>query len=63
MKISERTKRLLTWWQLRIQKSHEEIKEKNVTGNNTTTHSTNGNSMGSKDKERQRVKKGEEQYD
>ena len=59
-KFSERTKRLLNWWQLRIEKSHEEIKEKNVTGNNTTTHSTISDSVGSKDKERQRVEKGEE---
>ena len=60
MKISERTKRLLNWWQLRIEKSREETKEKNVTGNDTTTRSTTSDSMGSKDKERQRVKKGEE---
>ena len=60
MKISERTKRLLNWWQLRIQKSREETKEKNVERNNTTTHSTTSNSMGSKDKERQRVKEGKE---
>ena len=60
MKISERTKRLLNWWQLRIEKSREETKEKNVTGNDSTATSTNGNSMGNKDKERQRVKKGEE---
>jgi hypothetical protein len=53
MKISERTKRLLNWWQLRIQKSHEETKEKNVERNDTTTHSTISDSMGSKDKERQ----------
>ena len=60
MKISERTKRLLDWWQLHIQKSREETKEKNVERNDSTVTSTNGNSMGSKDKERQRVKKGEE---
>ena len=60
MKISERTKRLLTWWQLRIQKSHEETKEKNVTGNDTTATSTDGVCMGSKDKERQRIKEGKE---
>ena len=60
MKISERTKRLLNWWQLRIEKSREETKEKNVERNNTTTHSTTSNSMGSKDKERQRVKEGKE---
>ena len=60
MPFSERTKRLLTWWQLHIQKSREEIKEKNVTRNDTTTHSTISNGVGSKDKERQRVEKGEE---
>ena len=60
MPFSERTKRLLTWWQLHIQKSREETKEKNVTGNDTTTHSTISDSMGSKDKERQRVKEGKE---
>ena len=59
MKISERTKRLLNWWQLRIEKSREEIKEKNVTRNDTTTHSTTSDSMGSKDKERQSIKEGE----
>ena len=35
MEISERTKRLLNWWQLRIEKSREEIKEKNVARNDT----------------------------
>ena len=60
MKISERTKRLLNWWQLRIEKSREETKEKNVERNDSTVDSTNGIRMGSKDKERQRVKKGEE---
>ena len=59
MTFSDRTKRLLNWWQLRIEKSREEIKEKNVTGNDTTTHSTISNGMGSKDKERQRIKEGE----
>jgi len=58
-KFSDRTKRLLNWWQLRIEKSHEEIKEKNVTGNDTTTHSTISDSMGSKDKQRQPIKEGE----
>ena len=60
MKISERTKRLLNWWQLRIEKSREETKEKNVERNDSTADSANGIRMGSKDKERQRVKKGEE---
>ena len=58
-KFSERTKRLLNWWQLHIQKSREEIKEKNVTGNDTTTHSTISDSVGSKDKQRQPIKEGE----
>ena len=56
MPLSNRTKRLLNWWQLRIEKSHEEIKEKNVTGNDTTTHSTISDGMGNEDKERQRIK-------
>ena len=60
MKISERTKRLLNWWQLRIEKSREETKEKNVERNDSTADSTNGICMGSKDKERQSVKEGEE---
>ena len=33
MKISESTKRLLDWWQLRIEKSRKESKE-NVESNN-----------------------------
>ena len=59
MTFTDRTKRLLNWWQLRIEKSHEEIKEKNVERNDTTTHSTISNGMGSKDKERQSIKEGE----
>ena len=59
MTFSDRTKRLLNWWQLRIEKSREEIKEKNVTRNDTTTHSTISDSMGSKDKQRQPIKEGE----
>jgi hypothetical protein len=59
MKISERTKRLLNWWQLHIQKSREETKEKNVTGNDTTATSTDGVCMGSKDKQGQSIKEGE----
>ena len=51
MKISERTKRLLEWWQLRIQKSHEETKE-NVKGNDTATDSTVSVHMGSEDNAR-----------
>jgi hypothetical protein len=60
MAFTDRTKRLLTWWQLHIQKSHEETKEKNVTGNDTIAHSTISNGMGNKDNERQRVKEGKE---
>ena len=60
MPLSKRFKSLLNWWELRIEKTREEIKEKNVERNDTTTHSTTSDSMGSKDKERQRVKKGEE---
>jgi len=51
MKISERTKRLLEWWKLRIEKSHEETKE-NVKGNDTTVDSTVSVHMGSEDNER-----------
>jgi len=50
-KFSERTKRLLEWWQLRIEKSHEETKE-NVERNNTATPSTTSVCMGGKDNER-----------
>ena len=60
MPLSKRFKSLLNWWELRIEKTREEIKEKNVERNDTTTHSTTSDSVGSKDKERQRVKKGEE---
>tara|TARA_B100000131_G_scaffold298088_1_gene317388 strand:- start:1105 stop:1281 length:177 start_codon:yes stop_codon:yes gene_type:complete len=52
MGISERTKRLLNWWQLRIEKSREETKEKNVERNDTATDSTVSVCMGSKDNER-----------
>ena len=52
MKFSERTKRLLNWWQLRIEKSREETKEKNVKGNDTATDSTTSVCVGSKDNER-----------
>jgi hypothetical protein len=51
MKISERTKRLLEWWKLRIEKSHEETKE-NVKGNDTVTDSTVSVHMGGTDNER-----------
>tara|TARA_R100000231_G_scaffold135373_1_gene109740 strand:+ start:157 stop:342 length:186 start_codon:yes stop_codon:yes gene_type:complete len=55
MNISERTKRLLTWWQLRIEKSREELKEKNVKRNDTVTDSTAGVCLGSEDKQRQSI--------
>jgi hypothetical protein len=57
-KFSERTKRLLEWWQLRIEKSHEETKE-NVERNDTATDSTTSVHVGSKDNERQSIEKGE----
>ena len=60
MPLSKRFKSLLDWWTLHIQKSHEETKEKNVTGNDTIAHSTISNGMGNKDNERQRVKEGKE---
>ena len=59
MTFSDRTKRLLNWWQLHIQKSREETKEKNVERNDTTTHSSISNGMGNEDKKRQRIKEGE----
>ena len=52
MAFTDRTKRLLTWWQLHIQKSREETKEKNVKGNDTATDSTTSVCVGSKDNER-----------
>ena len=57
-KFSERTKRLLEWWRLRIEKSHEETKE-NVERNDTTADSTTSVHMGSKDNERQSIEEGE----
>ena len=60
MPFSDRTRRLLTWWQLHIQKSREETKEKNVERNDTATDSTTSVHMGSEDNERQRVKEGKE---
>ncbi len=58
MKFSERTKRLLEWWQLRIEKSHEETKE-NVERNDTVTDSTTSVHMGSEDNERQSIEEGD----
>jgi hypothetical protein len=60
MPLSKRFKSLLNWWELRIQKTREETKEKNVKGNDTNDASTNDICVGIKDKERQRVNKGEE---
>ena len=45
MPFSDRTKRLLEWWQLRIEKSHEETKE-NVERINTPTTSDTSSSVG-----------------
>ena len=52
MKISERTKRLLNWWQLRIEKSREEIKEKNVSRINIDDAGSTSIRNGHKDDER-----------
>jgi hypothetical protein len=49
MQISDRTKRLLNWWRLRIEKSREESKKENVERNDTTADSTAGVCVGSKD--------------
>ena len=59
MAFTDRTKRLLEWWRLRIEKSHEETKE-NVERINTATDSTTGVCMGSEDNERQLIEEGEE---
>ncbi len=56
MQISDRTKRLLNWWRLRIEKSHEESKKENDERNDTTADSTAGVCVGNKDNERQRVR-------
>ena len=45
MPLSERTKRLLDWWQLRIQKSRKETKE-NDESNNPPPDIDSSNSMG-----------------
>ena len=52
MKISERTKRLLAWWQLRIEKSREELKEKNVSRININDAGSASIRNGHKDDER-----------
>ena len=51
MKISERTKRLLDWWQLRIEKSRKETKE-NVKSNNTDVPVNTNICVGNSNKEK-----------
>lgn len=51
MKISERTKRLLDWWQLRIEKSRKESKE-NVKSNNTDVPVNTDICLGNSNKEK-----------
>ena len=51
MKISERTKRLLNWWQLRIEKSRKETKE-NVKSNNTDVPVNTDICLGNSNKEK-----------
>tara|TARA_R100000353_G_C6476734_1_gene188011 strand:+ start:419 stop:583 length:165 start_codon:yes stop_codon:yes gene_type:complete len=51
MKISERTKRLLDWWQLRIEKSRKETKE-NVKSNNTDVPVNTDICLGNSNKEK-----------
>ena len=51
MKISERTKRLLDWWQLRIEKSRKETKE-NVKSNNTNVPINTDICLGNNNKEK-----------
>ena len=50
MPLSDRTKRLLDWWQLRIEKSRKESKE-NVERNNPDVPERNSNSLGNSNKE------------
>ncbi|WP_290942834.1 hypothetical protein [Hyphomonas sp.] len=50
MPLSDRTKRLLDWWQLRIQKSREETKE-NVESNNINGPIDSNIRVGNNDKE------------
>ena len=45
MPLSDRTKRLLDWWQLRIEKSRKETKE-NVESNNPSHAVSTSDSMG-----------------
>ena len=50
MPLSDRTKRLLDWWQLRIQKSRKETKE-NVESNNINEPIDSNIRVGTDDKE------------
>jgi len=52
MPLSKRLNGLLNWWQLRIEKSREEIKEKNVTRNDIDDTVTASIRNGHKDDER-----------
>mgnify|MGYP003140498398 len=50
MPLSDRTKRLLDWWQLRIEKSRKETKE-NVESNNINEPIDSNIRVGTDDKE------------
>ena len=50
MPLSDRTKRLLDWWQLRIEKSRKETKE-NVESNNPPHVVSNSDSLGNNNKQ------------
>ena len=51
MPLSDRTKRLLDWWQLRIEKSRKETKE-NVKSNNTDVPVNTDICLGNSNKEK-----------
>ena len=51
MPLSDRTKRLLDWWQLRIEKSRKETKE-NVESNNPSHAVSTSDSLGNNNKEK-----------
>ena len=51
MPLSDRTKRLLDWWQLRIEKSRKETKE-NVKSNNTNAPINTDICLGDNNKEK-----------
>mgnify|MGYP003657733418 FL=1 len=59
MAFSKILKGLLNWWVLRIEKTHEETKEKNVERNDTIADSTDDIRVGSKDNERQSIEGGD----